>query len=267
MCLIDKRRTLAFKKAIEETVKPGDTVIDVGSGTGIMAFFAANVGANKVLAVEVDHLLAESLRRSIELNNFGTIVEVVEGEAQVVDLPKGADVIVAEMVDTGLLDELQVKVINNLRQKGVISQKTKIIPYAYETFIRLAQVNDEFYGFKLAAPIHDWPFYHHEEWYQPGATYFGEPESLGYLDFQAGPIEPVVKKNINFKLESGQTANAIEISGLGHLTSNISLGPTNSFNGNKILLLAETISGPQDFSLQVSYEMSAGLGSFTARLA
>jgi protein arginine N-methyltransferase 1 len=48
----DKRRTDAFAAAIAETVKPGDIVIDVGTGTGILAMLAARAGASQVHAVD-----------------------------------------------------------------------------------------------------------------------------------------------------------------------------------------------------------------------
>lgn len=263
MCLIDINRTQTFKKAIEETVKTGDTVVDVGSGTGILAFFAASAGAKKVYAVEIDHLMAESLRTSVKLNKLEDVVEVVESDALEAKLPENVDVVLAELIETGLLDEMQVKVMNELRAKGVIGPDTKIIPSAYETFVRLLDVKNDFYGYKIAAPIHDWPFYslNAQEWHQLDKQYITESQSLGKFDFQAGHVEPKVNSVLDFSIPAGRRVNALEISGASQLTPNINLGPAHSYNGNKILYLDE-IQGPVQPKINFEYHMSRGLGSF-----
>lgn len=108
MCLKDERRTRAFREAIERRVRPGDTVVDVGAGSGILSLFAASAGAGRVHAVEIDHSLAAALRETVALNGLDDVVTVAEGDVLGAPLPQGADVVVAEIIDTGLLDELQV---------------------------------------------------------------------------------------------------------------------------------------------------------------
>lgn len=263
MCLIDINRTQTFKKAIEEVVKPGDVVVDVGSGTGILSFFASKAGAKKIYSVEIDHLLAESLRTSVKLNGLADIIEVVEADALKAELPQNVDVILAELIETGLLDEMQVRVMNELRTKGVIGPDTKIIPAEYETFVRLLEVKNDFYGYKIAAPIHDWPFYSYDanEWYKLDKEYITEPQSLGRFAFQSGHVEPKVERQISFDIPIGKSANALEISGLSQLSPNVSLGAAHSYNGNKILYL-DQIQGPAQAKINFDYHMSRGLGSF-----
>ena len=50
--LSDRVRVDTYHAAIFKHVKPGDVVVDLGTGTGVLAFFAANAGAREVHAIE-----------------------------------------------------------------------------------------------------------------------------------------------------------------------------------------------------------------------
>jgi SAM-dependent methyltransferase len=93
-------------------VKPGDVVLDVGAGTGILSQLAANAGAARVYAVEQTSIarLAEELVAS---NGLRDIVEVIQGDIVEVDLPEKVDVLVSEWlggfgIDEGLLTPVLV---------------------------------------------------------------------------------------------------------------------------------------------------------------
>ena len=64
--LQDKVRVQAFSRALRSIMRPGATVIDVGSGTGVLAFLAARHGAGKVLGFERSELAKHATRVKAE---------------------------------------------------------------------------------------------------------------------------------------------------------------------------------------------------------
>ena len=75
----DRVRTEAFRRAIDSVVRPGDVVLDVGAGSGILSVFAARAGAARVYAVERTTIavLAQELAAA---NGVADIVEVIQGD-------------------------------------------------------------------------------------------------------------------------------------------------------------------------------------------
>jgi len=267
MCLKDTVRTQAFREAIQRVVRPGDVVVDAGAGTGILSFFAAEAGAGRVLAVEIDPLLAARLRTSIERNGLASTITVVEGDIREVSLPPGVDVVIAEIIETGLMDELQADAIATLFASGVIASHTTVIPASYTTCLDLVSVNDIYYGFSIAAPKHEWPFYN-----DPGSHWHATPVSsltdrvaaadITFHDRIAAAVDTTV---VLTGLRDG-LANGIRVSGRLHLTDEIELGATNALNGDKIIDLNVPIAvhAGQSIPLRVRYRLGGGLGSFVA---
>jgi protein arginine N-methyltransferase 1 len=62
-------------------------VLDVGTGSGILAIWAAQAGAKKVYAVEATEM-AKHARSLVAGNGVERIVEVIEGAIEDVDIPE-----------------------------------------------------------------------------------------------------------------------------------------------------------------------------------
>lgn len=261
MCLKDEPRTLAFREAIEAVVRSGMRVVDVGSGTGILSLFAAAAGASEVHAVEIDPMLAAALRQTVERNGFGDVIRVVEADAAAAELP-AADVVIAELIDTALLDELQVPVLNSLRDRGVITDATRVIPGAYRTYLQLVRSNQEYYGFQIRAPKHEWPFYAQEGqgWHRTSVEVVSDRVLVGNYDFEAGSVPREHDEIVTFSMPEAR-ANAVRISGEIGLIDGMVLGPTNAVNGDKILPL-ELVEQSGAGSFRVCFTMGDGLGTF-----
>ena len=96
----DETRTAAFQKAIAATVKPGDVVVDVGAGCGILSLFAAQAGAARVYAVERDPGVAGFAQRLAAENGFSQIVRVIPADIRLAGIAEKASVIVSEWMGT-----------------------------------------------------------------------------------------------------------------------------------------------------------------------
>ncbi|MFZ0325136.1 MAG: 50S ribosomal protein L11 methyltransferase [Actinomycetes bacterium] len=102
--ICDQVRTEAFRRAIESMVRPGDIVLDVGAGSGILSMFAARAGAARVYAVERT-TVAVMAQQLAAANGFGEIIQVIHGDVMEIELPERVDVIVSEWLGGFGIDE------------------------------------------------------------------------------------------------------------------------------------------------------------------
>lgn len=268
-CLLDCKRTTAFKGAIQAVVKKGDVVLDAGAGSGILSFFAAQAGASKVFAVELDKFLASCLTQSVRANNLSHIVEVVSDDIHSAQLPISVDVLICEMMETGLMDEMQVTAINTLRERNIINASTRLIPFQYQTFIELGYTDFNYYGYTVFVPKHSWPHYlqNGNGWLPTFFQTHSHLHCVDTYDFRQ-PIQRAVEKTLAIKLENDGLLNAVRISARAHLAPGLVLGATNALNGDKILPIKEMhLAKGQIVEAQISYEMGGGLASLVVRLS
>ena len=92
---------------LEAVLRPRDRVVDIGTGSGILAIAAARLGAASVLALEADALSCASARRNVVANRVADRVEVRERTVGPADLRTLArlDVVLANL-EAGVLDRL-----------------------------------------------------------------------------------------------------------------------------------------------------------------
>ena len=83
---------------VEKYVKPGDAVIDIGTGTGILAIAAAHMGAKQVLATDLDAVAERVAKENVAVNRFAEVIEVRCGDLlEAVDADP-ADVVIANII-------------------------------------------------------------------------------------------------------------------------------------------------------------------------
>lgn len=118
----DQPRTSAFAAAIRETVRSSDVVLDVGTGTGILAMIAAQAGAKQVYAIDQAEI-AKTAANLVKANHLAERVRIFRGPAADLELPKKATLIISEWLGNaafveGMLDDLVVVRDKHLTKKG-----------------------------------------------------------------------------------------------------------------------------------------------------
>ncbi|MEO8540126.1 MAG: 50S ribosomal protein L11 methyltransferase [bacterium] len=66
-------------KALDGLARPGITMLDVGTGSGVLAIGAAMLGVPRIVAVDIDPIAAEVARRNCDANGVSAAVEVSAG--------------------------------------------------------------------------------------------------------------------------------------------------------------------------------------------
>ena len=95
--LSDPHRVPAFERAIREVVAPGDVVVDLASGTGILGLLAARAGASRVYAIEQEGI-AGLARQIAQANGFDSVISHIRGYSRRVNVPERANVVVCDQI-------------------------------------------------------------------------------------------------------------------------------------------------------------------------
>lgn len=147
LCLHDVARTRMWKEAIEDAVRPGDVVIDAGSGTGILGVFAAMAGAARVYCIELHPRFVTLIQHLAARNHVEDRITVIHADATTVEIPEPADVLICELLCTGQFFEPEVQVVNHLRQ--YLRPGARIIPRQIRSFARLLDAQEMLYGVRI----------------------------------------------------------------------------------------------------------------------
>lgn len=125
--------------ALERHMQPGDAVLDVGSGSGVLSITAARLGASAVLATDIDPIAVAATRANSDLNGVGHLVQAQEGSLpNPARQPAGWQVVVAnilaeviaELLDAGL--DAHLAPAGRLVLSGIIDLREDLVRSALD---------------------------------------------------------------------------------------------------------------------------------------
>jgi SAM-dependent methyltransferase len=118
--LNDRSRNELFEVALQRRMRPGCSVLDIGSGTGLLAMMAVRAGAGHVTTCEVNPLLAELSRQVIAEHGMSEQITVVAKRSTDLvigdDLAAPVDMLISEIVDCGLIGEGLLPTVSHARE-------------------------------------------------------------------------------------------------------------------------------------------------------
>ena len=151
--LADNIRVEAYRRAIFQTVRKGDRVVDIGTGTGILAFFALQAGARKVYAIESGPII-EVAKKTARENGFLDRIDFIHQDSIHTEIPERIDVLVTETcgclgIDEGILDTLSDARKRFLKKDGhIIPADLRLLatPVCLQTHHPFQFLTENYYG-------------------------------------------------------------------------------------------------------------------------
>jgi len=126
-------RTTGFQRALNDRISTGDLVLELGTGSGILAMLAAQTKADHVVTCEAQSLMAEVAEAIIRDNDLNAKISVIPKYVKDLeigtDLPRRANILISDMFTGALLEAGGLKLIKHAR-KNLMCSEGFVIPAA-----------------------------------------------------------------------------------------------------------------------------------------
>jgi protein arginine N-methyltransferase 1 len=132
--LHDDRRTNDYIAALRAAVRSTDVVLDLGTGSGVLAIAAARAGARHVYAVEASDI-ADVAEHVFAANGVQDRVTLIRGWSRETELPEPADLLVAEVIGNEPLEEEILETTLDARRR-LLKPNARLIPHTLELVAR-----------------------------------------------------------------------------------------------------------------------------------
>ncbi len=123
--MADAVRNAALARALKAVVRKGDTVVDVGAGTGFLAMLACRLGAERCYLIEENEDLARMASEILKRNRMTGCTVVHASSGDVTGLPK-ADLVVSETLGNYAYEESIIEGLRDARR--FLKPKGRMMP-------------------------------------------------------------------------------------------------------------------------------------------
>lgn len=252
-CLMDEERTQAFAKAIAATVQRDDVVVDMGTGSGVLAMLAARAGARKVYAVELDGNNIATLGAVFHANNLADRIVLVQGDVCTVDLPEKVDVIIGEMIATALIEELQVPAMNNMLRFA--KPNARVLLNRYQTFVDVVDNPASYYGFDFPLVRYEYP-----DLRRLRSKALSDKQLILDVDFTRPVTDTKVNRRLRLTASRLGRINGLRLSSETTFWDGSTLGATYAYSYPIILPVnAIEVRKGDTFDVKISYQICGGM--------
>lgn len=159
MLVRDQHRMEQYRQAIYFAVRPNDVVLDVGTGSGILALFACLAGAKRVYAVERSNAMVLA-RQLAKANRFDDRIIFIQDDVHHISLPEPVDVITSELISKAVIGQKMADTIGFCRDRW-LKKNGRIVPervalciapvQAQTVYEQLAYPEEHLYGLDFTA--------------------------------------------------------------------------------------------------------------------
>jgi type II protein arginine methyltransferase len=138
-------RNNAYYLGMQSAIAPGKSVLEIGTGSGLLSMMAAKLGAGNVVTCEAVSLLAETAQNIIEHNKYQNCIRVLPKRSFELevgkDLPEKADILIHEIFSSELIAEHVLPAIEDAKHR-LLKPGARIVPAAASIMIALVGGDD-----------------------------------------------------------------------------------------------------------------------------
>ena len=243
--LKDTDRLSVFYQAIKEYDSNNHLAYDLGCGSGILTYFLTDY-FEEIISLEINKKTFQCAKDN--LKDFSN-VEVINSDVLNYQFTKKADLIVCEMLDTALIDEEEIPVLNYA--KKFLKEDGKIIPQGIINAAELVNLER-----------------HYLHWDEGNINYYPLSNQIIYdeLNF-LNDIDPEFKTDLRFKVTKDGVLNGLKITTYTKLNDNIIAGPLPMLNPPLLIPLDEMQVKVNDFiEVELKYIMGNGIESIGTKI-